>query len=251
MHGLIAQSAKEYPLILSIGGDGTTNQIAQRLDLLTQTLIVLPSGRGNDLARALGMPRKFSGYLRALPRFHIQEIDVWKVEERRFLNSLGIGLDTQVLETMAKSRGLLHSNYMASFLATLPRLKLRNMRAACDGKAIADGPVWWLVAMNSENIGGGLPVTPNADLSDGKLDVMVFKSCTRAEMLLKLPKLYLRTHLSDKRISHCRAEQLDLAGLEVPVTVGVDGELTLFSSKELRVRHAGKLMVACATADTL
>ena len=246
---LVADSAGEYELVLAVGGDGTVNQVLQRLDLAAQTLMVLPSGTGNDLARALHMPRKFDDYVRALPSFSVMEIDAWKIGERRFVNSLGIGLDTQVLETMANSRGLLHSNYMAAFLATLPRLKRTKIHAVLDGSATVDGKVWWLVAMNSVNIGGGLPVAPGADLSDGKLDVIVIGDCPRVEMLMKLPKLYRQTHYGDKRISHMHAAQIDFEEMMPPVSVGIDGELTHFAQTSLHIRHAGKLKAAYAAED--
>jgi diacylglycerol kinase (ATP) len=246
---LVANSAGEYEVILAVGGDGTVNQVVQRLDLDTQTLMVLPSGTGNDLSRALHMPREFEEYARALPSFRVMEIDAWKIGERRFVNSLGIGLDTQVLETMANSRGLLHSNYMAAFLATLPRLRRTKIHARLDGSEAVVGNVWWLVAMNSVNIGGGLPVAPGADLSDGKLDVVVIGDCPRVEMLLKLPKLYRQTHLGDKRISHMHAAQIDLGDLTPPVAIGIDGELTHFADTSLHISHAGKIKVAYAAED--
>ena len=246
---VVADSAREYEVILAVGGDGTVNQAIQRLNFDTQTLFVLPTGTGNDLARALHIPRKREDYMRALPNFHILEIDAWKIGERRFVNSLGIGLDTQVLETMANSRGLLHSDYMAAFLATLPRLQRTNLHASLDGNTAVDGKVWWLVAMNSVNIGGGLPVAPGADLSDGKLDVVVIGDCSRLEMLLKLPKLYKQTHLSDKRVSHMHTAQIDLEELAPPVAIGIDGELARFAETSLHIASAGKLKVACVAED--
>lgn len=250
VHELIADSAREYEVILAIGGDGTVNQALQRFDLASQTLVVLPSGTGNDLARALHMPRKLEDFTHTLPSFCVMEIDAWRIGERRFVNSLGIGLDTQVLETMANSRGLLHSNYMAAFLATLPRLKRTKIQARLYESEVVNGNVWWLVAMNSVNIGGGLAVAPGADLGDGKLDVVVIGDCSRLEMLLKLPKLYKQTHYGDKRVSHMHAAQIDLEGLAPPVAIGIDGELTRFTEKSLRISHAGKLKVAYAAEDT-
>lgn len=246
---VVADSAREYEVILAVGGDGTVNQAIQRLNFDTQTLFVLPSGTGNDLARALHIPSKREDYMRALPSFCVMEIDAWNIGERRFVNSLGIGLDTQVLETMANSRGLLHSDYMAAFLATLPRLQRTKLHASLDGNTAVDGKVWWLVAMNSVNIGGGLPVAPGADLCDGNLDVVMIGDCSRLEMLMKLPKLYKQTHLSDKRVSHMHAAQIDLEELTPPVSVGIDGELTRFTQTSLHIAHAGKLKVACVAED--
>jgi diacylglycerol kinase (ATP) len=246
LHKMVAQAAERHELVMAIGGDGTVNQVVQKMDLAEQTLIVVPSGRGNDFARALRLPRGLGAYLRALPGLAVCEIDIWTAGRRRFVNSLGIGLDTEVLATMAKSKGALQSNYMAAFLATLPRLKPISLQAVSEGQALTSGSIWWIVCMNSTNIGGGIPVTPTADMNDGKLDVLVVENCSKWEMLTKLPKLYMKKHLGDRRIKHFLAAELDLTGWRIPLAVGFDGDLAFLSNTSLEIRHAGKLKVACA-----
>jgi diacylglycerol kinase (ATP) len=249
MHKVVAQSAETHQLVMAIGGDGTINQVVQKMDLATQTLIVMPSGRGNDFARAVNLPRSFSAFLHGLPRFNTREIDVWTVSKRRFVNSFGIGLDTEVLKTMAQSGGFLHNNYMAAFLATMRRLRPFAIQTIIGGSNATLAPVWWMLCMNIPTIGGGIPVTPMADLNDGKLDVLVVENCPKWELLTKLPKLYLKAHLRDRRIKHHLAEEIDLSGWRIPLTVGIDGDLTFLSNASLEIRHAGKLKVACAMAD--
>jgi diacylglycerol kinase family enzyme len=249
LQSIIAQAAERHDLVMAIGGDGTINQVVQKMDLAEQTLIVVPSGRGNDFARALNLPRRLEAYLGAFPELTVHEIDIWTAGERRFVNSLGIGLDTEVLKTMAKAKGALRASYMAAFLATLPKLRPISLQAVSGGLAITSGIIWWIVCMNSTNIGGGIPVTPSADLNDGKLDVLVVENCSKWEMLTKLPKLYMKKHLGDRHIRLIQTAELDFAGWQTPLGVGFDGDLAFISSDSLEIRHAGKLKVACRAED--
>ncbi len=248
LHEVVALSGEAYPLVLVIGGDGTVNQVVQHLDLESQTLAVLPSGTGNDLARGLGLPRRMSSYLQALPHFAVREIDVWRINGRRFVNSAGFGLDAQVLATMASSRGILARNYVFAFIATLPRLRTFRIRAEGDGGTLIDGDVWWLVAMNSPFIGGGIPIAPKAQLDDGKLDIVAIHACSRWELALKLPKVLAGRHFKDSRVSFHQAGYLK-AESQDEVAVEGDGEL-MPDSRRFELAHAGRLKILCAAADT-
>lgn len=250
LHDVVAASGDKYPLVLVIGGDGTVNQVVQHLNLQTQVLIVLPAGTGNDLARGLGLPRSMSTYLRDLPDFEEREIDVWRINGRRFVNSAGFGLDAQVLTTMASSRGILARNYVLAFVATLPRLRVFHIRAEEDGKTLVDGDVWWFVAMNSPFIGGGIPIAPNAKLDDGKLDIVAIHACSRWELVLKLPKVLAGRHLSDSRVSVHQAGYFTVESKDQLDAVEGDGELLASESKRSELAHAGRLRVLCAAAGT-
>jgi len=248
LHEVVALSGEAYPIVLVIGGDGTVNQVVQHLDLESQILAVLPSGTGNDLARGLGLPRRMSSYLQALPHFAVREIDIWRINGRRFINSAGFGLDAQVLTTMASSRGILARNYVLAFIATLPRLLPFHIRAEGDGGTLVDGDVWWLVAMNSSFIGGGIPIAPKAQLDDGKLDIVAIHACSRWELALKLPKVLAGKHIGDRRVFHQQAGRVKVESRDEVVVEG-DGEL-LPDSQRFELTHAGRLRALCAAADT-
>jgi diacylglycerol kinase family enzyme len=190
-----------------------------------------------------------SRYLQALPNFAVREIDVWRINGRRFVNSAGFGLDAQVLATMASFRGLLAHNYVLAFIATLPRLRTFHIRAEGDGGTLVAGNVWWLVAMNSPFIGGGIPIAPNAQLDDGKLDIVAIHACSRWELALKLPKVLAGRHIKDSRVSFHQTGYLKAESQDQPVAVEGDGEL-LPGSRRFELAHAGRLKVLCATVDT-
>ncbi len=250
LHDTVARSKDEYPLVLVIGGDGTISQVVQHLDLESQILAILPSGTGNDLARGLGLPRRTDCYLKALPDFVLREIDVWLMDGRRFINSAGFGLDAQVLATMASSRGLARQNYVAAFIATLPGLRPLYVRATGNGEVLVDGDVWWLAALNSPFVGGGIPLAPRARLDDGKLDIVAVHACSKWELLLKLPRVTRGHHLKDPRVSCHQAARLTVQSSQQPVAAEGDGELMTLYERRIALVHAGRLSVLCAAAGT-
>jgi|GEM_PF-1189216 len=250
LHEVVARSGDEYPLVLAIGGDGTISQVVQRLNLESQVLAILPAGTGNDLARGLSLPRRMRSYLQELPNFRIREIDVWLINGRRFVNSAGFGLDAQVLATMSSSRGILARNYVLAFITTLPKLRTFSIRAIGDGETLVDGEAWWLVAMNSPFIGGGIPIAPNAKLDDGKLDIVAIHTCSQWELALKLPKVIAGKHLKDGRVSYHQTGCLTVESLDNPAAVEGDGELLAIDSDHFELKRGGRLKVLCAAAST-
>ena len=50
--------------VVGIGGDGLVSQVATELVGSGTPLGIIPAGRGNDFARGLGIPARYSGRLR-------------------------------------------------------------------------------------------------------------------------------------------------------------------------------------------
>jgi len=248
LHRLVAGSGEKFPLVMAIGGDGTVNQVVSRLNLLEQTLLVLPSGTGNDFARGLCLPLRFGAYITALPRFAVREVDVWTAGRRRFVNSAGFGLDGQILQVMASASGPAAHSYLLAFLLSLPRLTPQYLFAESEHGPVADGEVWWLAAMNTPFIGGGIRIAPAAEPDDGALDAVVVKACPRLELLCKLPRVLQGRHLKDSRVAVHRVSRLELGRWRIPVAAEIDGELTMLANESLAIAHAGRLKVACPAA---
>jgi diacylglycerol kinase (ATP) len=245
LHEVIANSHGNYPLVMVIGGDGTINQAVQNLDPAEQMLMVLPAGTGNDFARGIGVPRGLRRYLRAMAKMAPRHLDLWRCGNRRFLNSVGIGLDAQVLAAMQAGRGMISRNYIAAFLRKLPSMERTRVRAVSGEETICDGEVWWLVALNTGLVGGGLRLSPEARLDDGLLDIVVIRGGSRIELLRKLPLLLRAAHLRDPQVSLHRAAGFEADGWRIPLALEIDGEMQLVLSERLQFAHAGKLSVVC------
>jgi diacylglycerol kinase (ATP) len=94
----LARAAAEAgaDLVLSVGGDGTANEVACGLLGRSAALGIVPMGSGNGLARALRIPLRPTRALDALEMGVRCAIDVGMLNGRPFLNVAGVGFDASV-----------------------------------------------------------------------------------------------------------------------------------------------------------
>jgi diacylglycerol kinase (ATP) len=89
---------------------------------------------------------------------------------------------------------------------------------------------------NARFIGGGYPIAPAALIDDGLLDVLLVKQTAAIEFVALMQKVAAGEHLSDPRIVHFRAAELELA-FDRPINVNTDGEALQADRCRYAVRH--------------
>lgn len=214
-----------------VGGDGMVNLAANLLAMTRIPLGIVPSGTGNDMSRTLGIPvgdteaavRLLLDALQRPPR----TIDLGRAtpdgaEPRWFACSLSAGFDAVVNE---RANGMRHprgpSRYNLAMLIELAVLKPIVYRLSFDG-VVHDETGTLVTVGNGRSIGGGMMVTPDAELDDGLFDVMVVRRLTRIQFLRLFPSVFKGTHLGDPRVAIHRAKtvRIEAAG----VVAYADGE---------------------------
>ena len=107
-------------------------------------------------------------------------------------------------------------------------LRYRNepVRVRVDGRVFVDGPVFNVAMANGRFFGGGMIIAPNADLSDGALDVVCFGDMRRAEALGLSSRIYKGTHVSNAKVSVTRGVEIDAEPVrgDQKVLLDMDGE---------------------------
>ncbi|HET8569571.1 MAG TPA: diacylglycerol kinase family protein [Candidatus Limnocylindria bacterium] len=234
----LASAAVEdgYTVIVAVGGDGTTNEVANGLLGTPAHLAMYPVGTGNDVPRNLGYPRKrrlVPAFLaRAVPRV----IDVGLANGRAFVNHVGIGIDGVVAER-ARSYGRYLGpvlGYTASSLAAIATYTPTEMRIEIDGDP-ASGRYLVIVASNGVAFGGGMKAAPLAELDDGWLDLSIAGDLGRVAAVGALFRLYRGTHVNGTTIVGRRARSLRVE-LEREVPFELDGESARTRSLQVRIR---------------
>src|SRR5687767_2124998 len=82
--------------VVVMSGDGLIGQVGGVLANTGTAMGIVPGGRGNDLARVLGIPRELAGALDVLAAAHEREIDVGVVDgTRHFLGLVSCGFDSE------------------------------------------------------------------------------------------------------------------------------------------------------------
>jgi diacylglycerol kinase (ATP) len=129
-------------------------------------------------------------------------------ERRWFAGALSAGFDAIVNEranAMRRPRG--KSRYIIALLIELLRLHPIRYRLVFDGEELVTDALL-VSAGNNVSIGGGMKVTPNAQVDDGVLDIMVVQPLSRLAFLRIFPRVFAGTHLSDPRVAIHRARTL-------------------------------------------
>ncbi len=223
-----------YAVILSVGGDGTANEIANGMVGSSASLALYPVGTGNDFARNLGYPRRRRDVAAFLARATPRDIDTGLANGRAFVNHAGIGIDGVVAE---RARHFGHYlgpllGYAASSLAAIATFRPAEMRVTIDGER-RDGRFLIIVASNGVRFGGGMKGAPKAELDDGWLDVSLAGDLGRAAAVGALLRLYRGTHVDGVRIHGVRGREIDIE-LDRALPMEMDGEVSRV--RELRVR---------------
>ncbi|HEX9375424.1 MAG TPA: diacylglycerol kinase family protein [Actinomycetota bacterium] len=221
-------AAEGAGLVVAAGGDGTVsgtvNALADRLDDIA--FAVLPLGTGNDLARTLGIPEDPLEAAGAVASGAELEIDVWRAAgtgaDRLFVNACVGGFPVAVDE--AVSDGVKRVLGPVAYLVAGARAAARMERfAAAVGGRRADDCVAVGVG-NGRTVGGGIPLFPEADPADGRLEACALPAPGTADAA--------RLGLAVRKGEHGRLEGVVTAsGREVrietepAVELNVDGEL--------------------------
>ncbi len=120
--------------VVALGGDGLVGRVAGAVAPLGGVMAVLPGGRGNDLCRALGLPRRPVDACAVLRTGRAQALDLGVVTSAAgrvpFFGIASIGFDSEVQERVLRSRVPLgRLVYLGGALLTLARWDRRASAA--------------------------------------------------------------------------------------------------------------------------
>lgn len=229
--------AKGFRYIISVGGDGTMNEVARplinRKDVVTG---IIPAGTGNDFVQITGFPDRFSeNDWNILFRKNITGLDAGSVNGMIFLNGMGLGFDAQVAaenytEPGKVKKGGKHK-YIWHIVKTILFFKEKRMKMT-SGQSISETDCFINTISIGRRFAGGFFLTPKALANDSLLDVCSIKKLNliqRFRIFLKVPK---GEHINDKKVNYYQTSGLEI---EFPdkVPFHVDGELNF--SKEFKV----------------
>lgn len=248
-----AALAKKPDALVVVGGDGMVNLGVNLVAGTKIPLGIVPSGTGNDMSRGLRIPvgdteGAIDALLDALGR-PPRTIDAGQVTHGDGSTSwyacvLSAGFDAIVNERanlMRWPRG--RQRYNLALLRELAMLKPIRYRLELDGIASETDAVLVAVA-NNTSLGGGMLVTPDAELDDGLLDVLVVQPLSRTAFLRIFPRVFKGTHVSDARVSISRARRIRIDADHI--VAYADGERVSALPIEVEVRP-GALRVLAPT----
>jgi YegS/Rv2252/BmrU family lipid kinase len=218
---LAAIEAGEVPVVVS--GDGLIGAIGGAMAGAETPLGIIPGGRGNDLARVLGIPDDPEGAVAALLDGEARRIDVGEVNGKRFLGIVSVGFDSEA-NRVANETHFLRGNlvYVYAGLRTLIGWKPARFTLAAGERRFRFGGYSVSVA-NSRAFGGGMFIAPDAELDDGEFDIVTVGEVGKLRFVGNLPKVFKGTHVEEDEVRVFRASRLELSASR-PLPVYADGE---------------------------
>jgi YegS/Rv2252/BmrU family lipid kinase len=229
--------------LMVVGGDGTVSEVCQaylsRGEALRNLprLALVPAGTGSDLGKTLGLSNSIEQAVANIVNGAVRPVDLGVVELtghdgrrklRAFANVTSFGLGG--LTDCIVNRGPKWMGGRIAFLLGALRalLAYRNVPVALrvDGRDCLEAPVVNVALANGRYFGGGMQIAPEADPSDGLLDVVAVYDLTRAQGLALAHRIYRGTHLGCPGVRVARGRVVDAAPIRPSdeVLIDLDGE---------------------------
>ncbi|MGH3760297.1 diacylglycerol/lipid kinase family protein [Actinophytocola sp.] len=207
----------DLDLLVVVGGDGSAHQGVQFCADTGVALAVVPAGTGNDFARTLGAPKDplaaADALVAAIASGERTKMDLGRVEGGPwFASVLCAGFDSAVNERANRMRWPAGPRrYDLAVVAELARLRPARLSVVEDGTH-AEHEATQIAVGNTPYYGGGIPICPDADLTDGLFDITLVGRAGRFDLVKMLPKLRTGEHVRHPLVTCSRAREIRLAG---------------------------------------
>lgn len=229
--------ARGYELVVSVGGDGTINEVVNGLydtgSIADVMFGIIGTGTGGDYIRTIGIPRAPLEACQCLKEPRTVTADVGVIEyfssneavRRLFVNFAGMGFDAEIVKTTTQKYKTLNAtvSYLAGLLSSLLFYKNKTVTLNIDGETIQE-KVCTVLVSNGKYGGGGMFAAPEADISDGLLDVLIIGDLSKPDLLWSLPRVYRGTHLTHPKVTLKKAREVEIRSGD-SVFLQADGEL--------------------------
>lgn len=217
--------------VIVVGGDGTLGETAEGffefnhdLDLLpasinpAASLALLPAGTGNDFARGLrGRRAPLQDWIDSVIEHCRGQRTPLTMDllygrcngfEKPFIclnaSTMGIGGETAGRvaaqgKFMRKFSG--EFRFVFAAVGALAVWRERRVRLTVDGREIADGPMNLVAVTNGLYCGGGMKLSPEACIDDGKLDVITASGLSRSNVVTELSRVHTGGHVNNPKVT--------------------------------------------------
>lgn len=240
--------AENYSHIIAVGGDGTLSEVVNGMLLQEREKLpflgLLTCGTANDFSKTVRLHGKESESISRLKNLieknSIKKIDIGNIRftgksgepgERYFINIADIGIGGYIVEKINKSHKIFGPD-ATFFIETLKAMfAYRRTRVKCVFKESSGGADFrWegktlsLVVANGKYFGSGLCIAPDAELSDGKLNMVVLGDVTIMDYLKNLGKVKRGEKIIHPEVFYRETEQVEIIPMESKCPVDLDGE---------------------------
>ena len=235
-------------VIAVVGGDGTLSEAAAGFfefgtgngDLpppvnSQAALAIIPAGTGDDFARGLtGKRASVERWIEALLA-HCRQTD--QKRERTVdvmygacdnysnpficLNASTMGIGGETASRVAGQGSFMRrfsgeARFAAAAIRALGAWRERRVRVSVDESEVVDDRMNLVAVANGLYAGGGMMLSPQARIDDGKLDVITASCFSRARVIRELPRIHRGGHVANPRVRVIQGEQVRIETFSPP-----------------------------------
>ena len=216
-------AAAKGQTVIVMSGDGLIGQVGGELADTAATLGVIPGGRGNDFARALGIPTDVEEAAACIAAGVTHQIDVGEANGVRFLCIASCGFDSEANRIANEARRVKGQMvYAYAALRALAAWKPATFTLTIDGEEI----VWTgysVAGANTSSYGGGMLAVPSAVPDDGILEVSASGNVSKLRFLRGLRQVFKGEHLETMGVGVWQASEVRIEA-DRPFSIYADGD---------------------------
>lgn len=255
--------------IAVVGGDGTLSEVAEGFFEFSSNLehlplpinakahlAVLPAGTGDDFARSqMGQRESLLKWTDILidhcrgpevPTGRLVDVLYGLCDEYKTpficLNASTMGIGGETAARVAAQGNFMRrfsgeARFAAAALVTLAGWRERRVRVSIDDTEVIDGNMNLVAVANALYAGGGMMLSPQAKIDDGKLDVVTASGLGRGQIMRELARIHKGGHVANPkvRITQGVGVSIETFSPEDAMPIEADGNVRGVTPVEFRI----------------
>ena len=207
------------------GGDGTLQSLLCSLNGLRMPVIPIPIGTENLFARQMGIKYDINQFREIVLGKNIRQVDLLKFNDTIVTSIAGIGFDAEIVHymDMRRTSNIKKIHYFVPVVKAIFGFKFPKISVVANGREICNQRAMVFIG-NISYYGGGLKIFPEADCTDGKMNVVIYKCCNKLQLTYLFLLTALKLNHNSKLIHRELCESLQITSDTPRVLSQVDGE---------------------------
>ncbi|WP_423149258.1 diacylglycerol/lipid kinase family protein [Rubrolithibacter danxiaensis] len=246
----IKKEIKSYnpQIIAGAGGDGTVNLLSKLLLNTGKTLLIVPLGSANGMARELGISNRIDQCLELLSKGFTREIDLLKINGHICIHLADVGLNARIVKRFEQDnrRGLL--TYAKHMFYELFLIKQYKFYIKYDNNEVSRKAVS-LTFANASKYGTGAVINPTGRINDGKFELVIVKPFPRVKLLSIAWKMFNGTLQTSEYVEVLGCKQA-LIRSSRKTTLQIDGEI-IGKTREIRLEILEKALKVLVPSEKI
>lgn len=228
MFETIKACKEDWDIIIACGGDGTVNEVAKGIANSDRKVpvAILSAGTVNDFANHINLPKNVTEFYNMIKREKTIDVDLGRVNDECFVNVAAGGLLANVgYQVQPQAKAILgRMAYYLEGLREIPKQLFEPINVEFESEEyINKEEILLFLISNSSSIGGFKKLAPEANVSDGYLDVVIIKKSDMQDLANIFFSIFRGEHINHPNVSYFKSKKITIS-TEDNVSIDIDGE---------------------------